>query len=626
MLRALVVSVLVGLAVAPAAAASGGHGGWGKQFSPGAPGIGDPYFPLDGNGGYDVRHYELDLRYDPATDVLAGVAKIRAEARQNLSSFNLDLVGHERARDLRRRAPRRLEPRRRRADRRRRAAGCARASGFDDGRRLRRRAGDDRPSSAISGFIHTDDGTLVAGQPDVGRDLVPGQRPPARQGVVHVRASRSRPGLEAVANGVLEDRDTRRGWTTWAWEAREPMALVPDDGDDRRVRPARVPRATASATGTRSTRTCSTTVAAAHRRAQYAISQAASVSYKRLTRTIDVPAGGATAVVLGARATPSPTGTSCSSRRTPAGADDWTTLPDVNGHTSHEHRRRRARSGSSCTRSSSTTSRDERRRRRARRRERPARGRRRPARSDGYEQWTVDLSRLRRRARSRSRSATRATTSSTFSGRVRRRHRRSRRRRARRRSRTTATRWTAGRVPGAPAGSAAERERLDRRHGGRRAADDRRAGRGLARPPAGDHRLPRGRLRALPVLGGRRHRRRPRAGSASRSRTRRGRSTRSTSSPTRPGRSTASSCTSSRTSGSGDNLALAALAAHLAQRGLRDLQRVALERARGPRDRAGDLRLLRGDPGRRRRSGRVVIGDPGPDAALRRRRSTTAAR
>ena len=35
------------------------------QGSPGAPGIGDPYFPLDGNGGYDVAGYDLDLKYDP---------------------------------------------------------------------------------------------------------------------------------------------------------------------------------------------------------------------------------------------------------------------------------------------------------------------------------------------------------------------------------------------------------------------------------------------------------------------------------------------------------------------------------------------------------------------------------
>ncbi|HTE64893.1 MAG TPA: M1 family peptidase, partial [Candidatus Binatia bacterium] len=62
-------------------------------FSPGAPGAGDPYYPLDGNGGYDVGHYLLDVRYDPDTDFLTGVATITAMATQNLSRFNLDLEG-----------------------------------------------------------------------------------------------------------------------------------------------------------------------------------------------------------------------------------------------------------------------------------------------------------------------------------------------------------------------------------------------------------------------------------------------------------------------------------------------------------------------------------------------------
>src|SRR5688572_8301343 len=63
------------------------------DFRPGAPGVGDPYFPLDGNGGYDVRHYSLDLGYDPPTDTLTGVATITARATQDLSQFDLDLVG-----------------------------------------------------------------------------------------------------------------------------------------------------------------------------------------------------------------------------------------------------------------------------------------------------------------------------------------------------------------------------------------------------------------------------------------------------------------------------------------------------------------------------------------------------
>lgn len=63
--------------------------------SPGAPGIGDDLFPELGNGGYDVLHYELALVVDLASGALDATAVITATATQNLSSFNLDLVGLE---------------------------------------------------------------------------------------------------------------------------------------------------------------------------------------------------------------------------------------------------------------------------------------------------------------------------------------------------------------------------------------------------------------------------------------------------------------------------------------------------------------------------------------------------
>ena len=60
---------------------------------PGSSGLGDAYYPLYGNGGYDVTHYDLDVAYDPATDQLDGDAAIRATATENLCSFDLDFVG-----------------------------------------------------------------------------------------------------------------------------------------------------------------------------------------------------------------------------------------------------------------------------------------------------------------------------------------------------------------------------------------------------------------------------------------------------------------------------------------------------------------------------------------------------
>ncbi|MCI3238997.1 M1 family metallopeptidase [Streptomyces spinosisporus] len=62
------------------------------SHSPGAPGIGDPYYPAYGNGGYDVSHYDLRLKYQPATDELSGTATILAKMTQDLSSFDLDFL------------------------------------------------------------------------------------------------------------------------------------------------------------------------------------------------------------------------------------------------------------------------------------------------------------------------------------------------------------------------------------------------------------------------------------------------------------------------------------------------------------------------------------------------------
>jgi hypothetical protein len=89
--RFLVTVAAAALLLPPAADAEGPS----KQCVAGAAGVGDEYYPTYGNGGYDVRHYDLDIGYDPATDRLEGDASIRATATQTLCSFNLDLVGLE---------------------------------------------------------------------------------------------------------------------------------------------------------------------------------------------------------------------------------------------------------------------------------------------------------------------------------------------------------------------------------------------------------------------------------------------------------------------------------------------------------------------------------------------------
>src|SRR3954453_1572397 len=82
---ALLASMALLVAAAPAAATP----------TPGAAGIGAPLNLTLGNGGYDVLHYDLDLRYatsDPAQPV-DGDETIVARATQSLSRFDLDFGG-----------------------------------------------------------------------------------------------------------------------------------------------------------------------------------------------------------------------------------------------------------------------------------------------------------------------------------------------------------------------------------------------------------------------------------------------------------------------------------------------------------------------------------------------------
>lgn len=59
----------------------------------GAAGIGDPYYPTSGNGGYEVDEYLIDLTYDPVGNRLSGSTTLVLTAIEPglLGSFHLDL-------------------------------------------------------------------------------------------------------------------------------------------------------------------------------------------------------------------------------------------------------------------------------------------------------------------------------------------------------------------------------------------------------------------------------------------------------------------------------------------------------------------------------------------------------
>ncbi|MBO0854815.1 MAG: M1 family metallopeptidase [Nocardia sp.] len=59
----------------------------------GPSGLGDRYYPADGNGGYRVNHYDVGIDYDPPSHQLTGTARIDAVSTQALHAFSLDFSG-----------------------------------------------------------------------------------------------------------------------------------------------------------------------------------------------------------------------------------------------------------------------------------------------------------------------------------------------------------------------------------------------------------------------------------------------------------------------------------------------------------------------------------------------------
>ncbi|MFY1691424.1 M1 family metallopeptidase [Plantactinospora sp. WMMB782] len=221
-------TVTLSLGVAPASASGNGqehgHGhGSGGAGTQGAPGVGDGYFPAAGNGGYDVLHYGLDIRYEPTTRAFAGIATISARSTARLSRFNLDLRGFEvRAVTVDGRAARfdrdgqelRISPKH----------GLSRGERFTVVVRYDGTTG--RPTDvegALYGWVSTPDGSFVANEPDGAATWYPVNDHPTDKASYDFRLTVPA-GKTAVANGELVGQRTRNGWTTFVWRARDPMA------------------------------------------------------------------------------------------------------------------------------------------------------------------------------------------------------------------------------------------------------------------------------------------------------------------------------------------------------------------------------------------------------------------
>jgi aminopeptidase N len=191
--------------------------------SVGSPGLGDPFFPLAGNGGYDVRHYGLALAYDPGTRVLDGRAVISATAKQDLSRFDLDLRAFTISR-LRVNG---------------RPAGFTRDGQelvITPARKLRagrkfvvtvRYAGVPEvivdPDGSSEGWVPTPDGAFVVGEPQGAPGWFPSNDNPRDKARYDLAITVPR-GNVAVGNGVLVRKFDHGDRTTWLWRESAPMA------------------------------------------------------------------------------------------------------------------------------------------------------------------------------------------------------------------------------------------------------------------------------------------------------------------------------------------------------------------------------------------------------------------
>ncbi|MER5472661.1 M1 family metallopeptidase [Streptomyces sp. NPDC002935] len=193
--------------------------------TPGADGIGDAYFPQLGNGGFDARHYALDVAYNPDTDRLDGRTTLTARATQSLSAFDLDLqkldvtkveVNGRRAHFTREGDEIHITPR----------------GVLAKGKTFTVTVTYGGVPEALNGpivfgsdygWMKTPDGVFVACEPNAASTWFPSSDHPADKATYDIRITTPK-GLTAVSNGRLISTRDRGGSTVAHWRESRPMA------------------------------------------------------------------------------------------------------------------------------------------------------------------------------------------------------------------------------------------------------------------------------------------------------------------------------------------------------------------------------------------------------------------
>ncbi|MGW4100516.1 M1 family metallopeptidase [Mycobacterium sp. NPDC004974] len=193
-----------------------------KKLAP--PPVIDPYLPRNGNFGYRVSRYELDLEYKVAINRLAGTATITAVTLAALRTFTLDLSDAL--------TVSRVSVNGRRPAQYRCSGGklsVTLSSALPAGAAMTivvRYSGTPRPIETYwgdVGFEELSNGALVAGQPNGAASWFPCDDHPSSKASYRIQISTDSP-YYALANGELISRKARAGHTVWTYEQAEPTS------------------------------------------------------------------------------------------------------------------------------------------------------------------------------------------------------------------------------------------------------------------------------------------------------------------------------------------------------------------------------------------------------------------
>jgi aminopeptidase N len=183
----------------------------------------EPFFPRSGNRGYNVKHYDVSLGYQPRSGELTARDLVEARATSGLSEFSLDLDGlqvtsvavdGEPARYSRGRGKVKIIPK----------APIAKGDAFTVVLRYQgqpRRVTD--PDGSTEGWYRTSDGAVGVGEPVGTAAWLACNNAPRDKASFDIQITVPA-GVKAISNGKLVSRQKLDRRVRWSWSEPAPMA------------------------------------------------------------------------------------------------------------------------------------------------------------------------------------------------------------------------------------------------------------------------------------------------------------------------------------------------------------------------------------------------------------------